>query len=410
MDAVLEKRGLEVVHPENMVDPHPLYHHLRATDPVHWSEMVQAWFVTKHEDVMACFKDPRFSAVRTQMFAIHQLRGAGGPELLKDYIDVQSKMMLMKDGEDHTRLRRHANPRFTIQVIDDFRPTIRRIVDELLTKAQDAKQMDLSRDFAEPLPLRVIMELFDIPQKDREEFRTWSNTVVHYFGAATGDPKEAAIKANTAMAQLREYMTGIIHERRAKPGRDMLSLLIQAQSEGRIDEDEVVASAILILPAGHVTTVDQITNGVHALLTHPDQLRKLKENPALMRSAVEEILRYGPAVPFMHRIAKEDVELRGRTIKAGQLVFLGLSAASRDPAVFKDPDTFDITRESNRHLAFGFGPHTCLGAALARREVEIAIEMLFQRMPNLSLDEQKPVSIRCNSLVFRGFESLPVRW
>jgi len=190
----------------------------------------------------------------------------------------------------------------------------------------------------------------------------------------------------------------------------MLSTMVHAQEEGRLDEGELIANAILILTAGHITTVDQLSNGVHALLTHPEQLRKLRENPSLMKSAVEEMLRFCPAVPFIHRIAAEDFELHGRKIQKGQLVFLGMAAANRDPAVFPEPERFDITRQNNKHLSFAFGPHMCLGAPLARVELEIGLAALLERMPDLRLDEAQPPRIKCNSLVFRGFEALPVRW
>jgi cytochrome P450 PksS len=345
----------------------------------------------------------------TQLFAQHQLRSEG-VDLLKDYIDVTGRMMLMTDGAQHARLRRHANPRFSVQAIDDFRPMIHETVGALLDQVQEAGRMDLVKDFSGQLPLRIIMELFAIPKEDWGDFQKWSNILVNYFGAPMGDAKEEARRANEATVLLREYLTGIIRERRAKPGSDMLSLMIHAQEEGRLDEDELVANTILFLPAGYVTTVDQISNGVHALLTHPEQLHRLKEDPSLFKTAVEEVFRFAPTVLFMHRIAMEDIELRGRTIQRGQLVFLGMSAANRDPAIFKDPDRFDITRESNRHVSFGFGPHMCLGTTLARREIEIALSTLFQRMPGLRLDNDQPARIKCNSILFRGFDALPLRW
>jgi cytochrome P450 len=411
MKTPAQKLEVNLVSPENLLNPNPLYQHLRESEPVHWSEPMQSWFVTRHEDVAALFRDPRLSANRTQLFYAHMLRGVG-LEKVQDQIYIAERQMLMKDGPEHGRLRRNANPGFMPHAIDGWRADVQRATEALLERVQARGRMDLVTDFSEVLPSQVIMEFFAIPAKDQADFLHWCSDNVRLFGASTGgDIQEIAVQANTAIVNLMRYLRDTIQERRARPGRDMLSTMISAQEEGRLDEGELIANAILILTAGHVTTVDQLSNGVHALLTHPEQLRKLQQNPALMKSAVEEILRYCPAVPFMHRIATEDFELHGKRIQRGQLVFLGMAAANRDPAVFPDPESFDITRpNANRHLSFAFGPHMCLGAPLARLELEIGLEALFRRMPGLRLDQEQPARIKCNSLLFRGFDALPLCW
>jgi cytochrome P450 PksS len=395
--------------PEVLSNPWPLYREMREHDPVHWAESLQAWLITRHEDVTACFRDPRLSANRTQLFAEHQLGGLG-TELVQDYLRVTSQMMLMRDGADHARLRRQANTGFTSPVLDGWRPTIRSIVESLLDAVQARRRMDVAVELSEPLPSLVLTRLFDIPAEDHDRFQQWANPVATFFGAAVGDVRTAALQANEGMAQISRYLTAALDARRKAPGNDLLSLLLRYQEAGRMSTEELVANAVNILIAGHVTTIDQLSNGVNDLLTHPEQFQKLRAAPRLLTSAVEEMLRFTPAVPFMHRIAVEDIELRGRTLRKGQLVFLGIAAANRDPAVFADPERFDITREPNRHVAFAFGPHLCLGAGLARRELEIALEALLRRMPELRLDEERPSRIKCNSLLFRGFDSLPVRW
>jgi cytochrome P450 PksS len=401
---------LNVVSPENLLNPYPLYRRLRESDPVHWSETAQAWFVTRHEDVTACFRDPRMSANRAQLFVEHQLVGVGA-EVIKDSLEMQRRQMLNNDGAEHARLRRNANPGFTLQVMDGLRPAIRQAADKLLDRVQQQGRMDLVPAFSEPFPLHIITELFAIPEQDRATFQRWSNEGVALFAAPIGaDIKDLAIRSNTAVKNFLEYVGGLIEERRTKPGRDMLSIMIHAQEEGRLNVDELLANVNLISIAGHITMVDQFSNSVHTLLTHPEQLQLLKGNPSLMKSAVEELLRYSPAMPFIHRIATEDFELRGRTIQRGQIVFLGMAAANRDPAVFPDPDRFDITRQSNKHLAFAFGPHACLGSTLARYDLEIGLGALLERMPGLSMDEEQPARVKCHNLVFRGFDSLPVRW
>jgi cytochrome P450 PksS len=401
---------LNVVSPENLLNPFPLYRRLQESDPVHWSEQVQAWFVTRHEDVTACFRDPRLSANRVQLFVEHQLRDVGG-EVIKDQVEVMRLQMVNNDGADHARRRRNANPGFTIQAIDGWRPTIRSAADRLLDGVQQRGRMDLVPEFSEQMPLQIIAELFSIPEQDREVFRHWSHDILALFSAPVGaDVKELAIRGNTATKEFLKYFGKLVEERRSKPGRDMLSIMINAQEEGRLSAAELLASINVIAIAGHITTADQISNSIHALLTHPEQLQQLKENPALMKPAVEELLRYCPAVPFMHRVVTEDFELHGRTLKRGQVVFLGMAAANRDPAVFSEPDRLDITRQSNKHVSFAYGPHTCLGATLARYDLEIGLSALFERLPGLRLDEAQPARIKCRSLVFRGFDSLPLRW
>jgi cytochrome P450 len=404
------KPELNIVSPTNLLNPVPLYRHLQESEPVYWSQEIQSWLVTRHEDVTALFRDPRMSANRMRIFVEHQLRGVGA-ESIQGFLRIADRQMLNRDGAEHARLRRNANPGFTPQALEGWRSTIRQTTESLLDGVQHAGRMDVVPEFTELLPSRVIMDLFAIPAKDRKDFQQWSNDAVGLFGITTQDDvQEVAKRTNAGNVNLFEYLKRFAAERRVKPGSDMLSTMIHAQEEGRLDEDELISNALLIVVAGHVTTVDQLANGVHALLTHPEQLAKLKEDPSLIKSAVEEILRFVPSVPFIHRIATEDIELRGHTIQRGQVVFLGMAAANRDPSVFPEPDRFDITRQNNKHLAFAFGPHACIGATLARYDMEFGIGRLVDRMADLRLDEERAPRIKCHSLVFRGFESLPVRW
>ncbi|HLK98933.1 MAG TPA: cytochrome P450 [Myxococcaceae bacterium] len=404
------KPDLNIVSPTNLLNPLPLYRHLQESEPVYWAPELQSWLITRHEDVTALFRDPRMSANRMRIFVEHQLKGVGA-DSIKDLLHIAEQQMLNRDGAEHARLRRNANPGFTPQALEGWRSTIRQTTDLLLDEVQQARCMDLVPDFTELLPARIIMDLFAIPARDRQRFQQWSSDAVRLFGITTRDDvREVARKTNAANAHLFEYLKGFIAERRARPGPDMFSTMIHAHEGGRLDEDELVSNVLLIVVAGHVTTVDQLANGVHALLTHPEQLRKLQEDPSLIKSAVEEMMRFGPAVPFIHRIATEDLELRGQTIKRGQVVFLGMAAANRDPSVFPEPDRFDITRQGNKHLAFAFGPHSCIGATLARYDMEFGVGRLLDRMKGLRLDEERPARLKCHSLVFRGFESLPVRW
>jgi cytochrome P450 len=229
-----------------------------------------------------------------------------------------------------------------------------------------------------------------------------------FFGGAVGDPEEAARAANEAARQQERYFLDLLEQRRRRPGDDLMSLLLQGQAEGRLTAEEVCAQCTMLLGAGHITTMDQLGNTVLALLKNPEQLDRLRHDPALVRPAVEEGLRYDGTAQLLQRIARADLKLRGQMIREGDLLYLSLGAANRDPEVFIEPDRFDIGRADNRHLAFGAGRHLCLGMTLARRELEVSLGRLMQRMPRLRFDEQRPLRRRADSMVLRGLESLPV--
>lgn len=402
-----QQRHYDLINPQALIDPYPLFHQMRREDPVHWVEPIQAWVLTRYKDVVQAFRDPRLSADRTDFLVNFQLRNSD-PALAVDYARISREQMLMKDGPDHHRLRTLGNHGFTPSMLERSRPMIQRVMDELLDAVQPRGRFDVAQDLAQPLPANVIAELFGIPVKDRHLFQGSSDALAKFFGATLGDPEQDARAANQASLRMERYFADLLEERRKTPGDDLMSLLIEGQNEGRLSAAEVCCQCILLLAAGHVTTIDQFSNAVFALLRHPEQLRQLRDDPTLIKSAVEECFRYDGAVPFVHRVAGDDLEISGKQIRKGQVVYLGTAAADRDPEVFPDPDHFDITRPNNRHLAFGAGPHVCIGAGLARRELEIGLLTLVRRMPGLRLAEDETPRRRCESLVFRGFHSLPV--
>jgi cytochrome P450 PksS len=276
--------------------------------------------------------------------------------------------------------------------------------------------MDLVKEISYQLPPLVIAEMLGIPAEERELFQEWSKPLADMTGPDMDvvDPVALAQRANKAAREMLEYLIRHVARLRANPGQDVLSqmLLTDLPSGQRMSEEELAVTGQLLLTAGHLTTTDQLSNGVYALLTNPDQLQLLRDDPTLLPSAVEEIMRYSPAVPFFHRIAAQDIQLRGQTIRKGDVIFLGMAAANRDPDAFADPDRFDITRGyiHSKQMSFGHGPHHCLGAGVARRELQIAIEVLLHRLPGLRLDEEQQPQLKYHSLVFRGFTRLPVRW
>jgi cytochrome P450 PksS len=395
--------------PAFLEDPYPVYHRMRQHDPVYWSAALGHWVLTRYDDVLAAARNPALSSATVEVSVRAQLRGAD-PSLADHYTRTHESMMLMKDGQEHHRLRVLGNHAFTPSALGRWQPVIERVVDDLLDAAMPRGRMDLIGDLAGPLPAIVIAELFSIPREDREMFHQWSMVGARFFGGAVGDPEEAARAANQASTQQERYFLHLLEERRRRPGDDLMSLFLEGQAEGRLTAEGVCSQCMLLLGAGHITTMDQLGNTVLALLNNPEQLGRLRDDPTLVRSAVEEGLRYDGTVQLGQRIAREDLRLRGRTIRKGDLVYLSLGAANRDPEVFAEPDRFFIVREDNRHLAFGAGPHLCLGMTLARRELEVALGRLVRRTPRLRFDEERPVRRRADSLVFRGLESLPVRF
>jgi cytochrome P450 len=403
---------LNPVSPENLLDPVPLYRELRSNDPVHWSDLLNAWLIFRYDDVMNCFRDSRLTGDRTKLFEF-QLQGLS-PDLISSFTASLRNQMGMKDGPEHLRLRRQANPGFTPQSIDSWLPSIRRTMNMLVDRVLPLGRIDFAQEFSDQYPTLVIAELFGVPVEDRERFQKWNEPLADLASPPPGtDMKELAGRANVSAREFGAYLSDLIEERRRNPRHDVLSLMIHAQEEGKLTHEELVANALLIISAGHKTTTDLLSNAIYELWTRPEQLRMLREDRSLMSSALEEILRFRPPLPFFVRIASETFALRGRTIRAGDVVFLGIASANRDPLAFSpEPDLFDITRDSSNQklLSFGFGAHHCLGSGLARREIEIALDVLLDRLPGLRLDEENPPKVKASSLFFRGFDSLPVRW
>jgi cytochrome P450 len=409
--AAVAELDRNLLSPANLTDPIPLYHELRENDPVHWSELLHAWFITRHDDVMACFRDPRLSAERWKFFE-YQIQGLE-PETIREFMETTRNQMVMRAGPEHTRVRRQTGAGFTPMKLEEMRASIHYAMVALLERVQTQRSMDLAQEISYQLPTLVLADLLGVPVEDRERFRRWSDILADFAAPAAGTSMLAtARRANQAMVEMKEYFLPLIEQRRVHPTPDALSLMVQAQEQGHMTTGELVANAILLLFAGHTTTTDQMSNCVHDLLTHPEQLQVLREEPERVRAAVEESVRFHPAVPSIFRVAVEDVQLRGRTIRTGDVVFLCMAAANRDPRAFQEPDRFDISRDNSphRHLSFGFGTHHCIGAGLARRELETGLTLLLERMPELRLDETQPARVKCHSLNFRGFDRLPVRW
>ncbi len=374
-------------------DPYPVYAALRERDPVHWDEKHQVWVLTRYADVAASLADPRLA------------RGAGDLKVeVEDPLRrVLSQMMLFSEPPRHTRLRALANRAFTPRRVEAMRPRIQAIVDELLDAIDGHRDIDVIADLAYPLPVMVVMELLSLPRADRDQFKRWSDDVIAYSAGAT----ETEARARDSVQTLLEYFREIAARLRRNPDDTIMSGLVEAESEGtRLNAEELLANAILLLMNGHETTTDTIANGLLALLQNPDQLEKLRTRPGLVAGAVEELMRYDGAVQLRGVRSTRELEIGGALIGAEQTVFMVIGAANRDLAQFPEPDRVDIERSPNRHLEFGHGIHFCLGAALARAESQIAINSLLARRPRLALASE---DLEWKSIpVFRGLKSLPV--
>lgn len=394
---------------ETKRDPQTFYAHLREQAPLAYAANLLgtggAWITTSYDDAIAILKDPRFTK---DVQKVSQL-GNGQPISNDDEpitkLITWRRDMLTVDPPDHTRLRGLVSKVFTPRMIEQLRPRIQQITDELLDAVQERDTMDLIADFAFPLPITVICEMLGIPAADRPQFRVWTQALLNF---SEGNRRSEAMVA--VMEEFIRYIKTLVAAKRAQPGRDLISELVQVEESGdTLSENELLSTVFLLIVAGHETTVNLIGNGTLALLQHPEQLRLLQQDASLIPSAVEELLRYtAPVTLASPRWALEDIPLHDQVIHKGEMVLLSLVAANIDPQHFSNPEELEVTRQVNKHLAFGKGIHVCLGAPLARLEGQIAFATLLRRLPDLHLVGD-PEQLHWNRTpILRGLTSLPV--
>lgn len=368
---------------EFRIHPYPFYDQLRSFAPIFYWQPQDMWFLTRYEDCKAFLSDKRLGHL------------------------VPGTSMLFQNPPDHTRLRGLVNRAFTPRMVEQFRGRVQSITNRLLDAVQDDGEMDLIAKFAYLLPVTVIAEMLGVPPEDHVVFQQWSKILVKSLDLSDNAEIEAQIQ--DAINSFSTYFSSLIAERRVTPKYDLLSALVEAEeADDRLSEAELYATCQLLLVAGHETTVNLIGNGVLALLRHDDQRQRIQDNPKLITSAVEELLRYDSPIQLNSRTALEDVAYKGVTFRQGQSIAFLLGAANRDPEQFEHPDQLDLARRNNAHLAFGNGIHYCLGAPLARLEGQVAIHTLLRRMPRLRLVTD--ALTYQDNYVFRGLEALPVSW
>ncbi|WP_328664921.1 cytochrome P450 [Streptomyces sp. NBC_00328] len=387
--------------PEARRDPYPFYARMRREDPVHRSAQ-GIWYLTRYADVEAALSDLRLSNDRDRMTRAYSALG-GDLKAFSRLTDRLGRVMSNTDPPDHARLRRLANRAFTARRVEALRDGIQRIVDRLVDEAVAAgPAMDLIEAVASPLPLSVVCELFGIPPEDLPQVKTW----FHRFGRLSEDID----KSEAAIEQYEEYLARLVRRRRADPGDDLISALVATQAQDdRLTDSELLSTCFVLITAGDETTTHLVGNGMLALLRHPDQLARLRADPMLIRTAVEELARYDTPTQAIVRVAAEDVEIGGRTLREGELAYLFLAATNRDPERFEDPDRLDLTRPGNRHLSFGNGPHFCLGGPLAKLQAEVAVGTLVRRLPHLGLADDAVLDWRSNPLQ-RRLTALPLTY
>lgn len=403
--ALRQSHDAQLASPAFFSDPYPVYAALRRDDPVHWSDVLQSWVLTRYDDVVAALRDPRLSSAGRMTQLLDQLPLPFRDEVrwIDDHYAATLPFMM---PPDHTRVRALVNKTFTPRVVEALRGTIEQTVDALLDQASSAGAFDVMGGLAYPLPIIIISALVGVPAAEREQFKQWTYDIIGIFssGRVLTDSVE---RGRRALVETRAYLSDLIAARRGQPQDDLTSTLVAVEEQGRgLSAEEVLANCVTLFVAGHETTNGLIGNGLAALLRHPAQLEQLRREPALIESAVDEFLRYDGSLQRNWRLATVDLEIGGQTIRQGEMVSQMLGSANRDPAQFADPDRLDLTRANTRQLGFGHGLHYCVGAPLARLETEIAINTLLRRFPRLRLASDA-LTWRAD-YTFRSLVALPV--
>jgi hypothetical protein len=395
--------------PAWLADPYPFYAQLRQEDPVHWAAAPEGrWVLTRYADVTAALRDPRLVKAGAKPL-LADVPAAVLPELAPLQQTVEQQIDSINPPL-HTRLRRLVNAGFTPELVAARRGQVQQVIDGLLDTLVPRGQMDLIQDFTAPLPATIIMEVFGVPPDARDHIKQWSDDYAALMGhgPVDADPAAVARRAQASTLAFTEYLRGVVADHRQHPRGDLLDALITAEDQGdALTADELLANLRVLLIAGNETTTNLIGNGLLALFRQPDQLARLRADPSLIPTAVEELLRYDSPVQMVFRWAGEAFTLGGKAVQQGQMVVMVTGAANRDPAQFPQPDRLDVARQPNEHHAFGFGIHYCVGALLARLEAQLAFPALFRRLANVELAGEP---VRKPNPVLRGLQSLPLKF
>ena len=410
MNAALPAIDYRPDDPLVLADPFPLYKRLRDEDPAHWSPRLKSWVLTRYADVKAvCMDAAGMSSDRLRPF--FAAMPSGEQEKIGQIIRYLSLWMVFRDAPDHTRMRRLASRVFHVKSMQAMRPNVEEITAWLLARIGERTEIDFIADFAGPLPALVIMDMLGVPRADLALIKRLSDEMALFIGSARITDEKYAV-AEAATRDMADYFRAMIATRRSADAgapRDLLTELVQLRDQDgdRLSDDELIATCILLLFAGHETTTNHLANGMLALLNFPGEMAKLRAQPILAAAAVEELLRYDGPSNSQVRIVREQYELHGKVLKPGDRVFIMLGAANRDERAYPNPDVLDIERDGPAHLTFGYGAHICLGFPLARLEGQVAFPALLRHFKNIEAVAGEVKWL--NSPVFRGMHALPVR-
>jgi len=398
--------GFEPRDPAFIADPYPVFRELREHHPVIFDARTNQWLITRHADVDRLLRDRRLGRTYLHVATHEEMGRRPPPAWHAPFTELNGNGMLDREPPDHTRLRRLVLKAFTPRTVERQRERIQALVDGYLDRLVGAGEVDLLAEYVEPLPVTVIADLLGIPEADRHHLRPWSRDICLMYEL---DPPEASARhAVTASLEFSAYLRDLLRERRSRPGEDLISELAAVVDEGgdRLTEDELIGTCVLLLNAGHDASVNGAGNGWWTLFRHPDQLARFRSEPELAATAIDELLRFDTPSALFERWVLEEVEVGGITLPRGSEVSLQFASANRDPEAFDRVDELDLARSPNPHIAFGAGIHYCLGAPLARLELQVAFATLLRRAPAIELLEEprwKP------SFVLRGLEALRVR-
>ncbi len=395
-------------------DPYPVYTYLRENEPVRWNEMFNCFMLSKYDDVNLAFSDHhRFSSDVWSNVPVMMGETLGLTEedesmgYLKQIVPFLAYNLQGMDPPGHTRQRTLMTKTFTPRMLESFRPTVRRLVNELIDQHLSEGKMDLVADLAYPLPSNVILDLLSIPRSGRPYIRASSEAINEFVSTLLFNGPAVWPRLAGVFDEVKAYLKSLIAERRKQPGDDLLSKMVHAEENGDVlSEDEIVIATNFLLFAGHETTANLIGTGMYYLMSQPEQMEQIRTDPSRIPTAVEELLRYVSPVHVLSRRTMQDMTIRGVDIPVGSSVYLLVGSANRDADKFPDPERLDISRPPSRTLGFGYGIHYCLGAALARMESQVAFETILQRLPNIHIAGEAPV-FRPNYFL-RGLLNLPV--
>lgn len=390
--------------PEHRADPYATWNRLREETPIFYSRIFGAWFVTRYEDCLELLSSSKASADRRDLALMKWVLWTNRNE--PEFSGFLQRSLLMLEGADHRRLRGLVSKAFTPRRVAALRPRLEALADETLERLASRGEVELVHEFAYPFPVTAIAELLGVPVEDHERFHAWTSDLVQILDPFQG--QGGAEPMRRATRELYAYFRSLLEARRREPRDDLMTAMLHAEEDGqKLDENDLLALCVLLLAAGHETTANLIGNSVVTLLRHPGERKRLHDDPTLLPTAVNELLRFESPIQLTDRAIVEDFELGGRVFKKGQLVGIGIAAANRDPRQFEDPDRLDLGRDPNAHVALGHGSHFCLGSQLAKLETEVALGALLRRYPDFRGSSDPPSWRR--SMLLRGPATLPIK-